>query len=189
MRALISRLLESVRRRSRDRRLDDEVQAHLDQLADEFVAGGMTREDARLAARKSFGGVDQMKAVYRDQRGFRIIDELTQDVRYAVRLIARDRWFTAATVLALALGIGASSTMVTLLYGMNLRGLPFHEAEQLVGVTGEPLAGRTGAVRNLRGVAIGVAQLRRHRRRSGYADQSRRRRAGHRAVRRHFSQS
>ena len=146
MRALISRLLEAVRRRSRDRRLDDEVQAHLDQLADEFVAGGMTREDARLAARKSFGGVDQMKAVYRDQRGFRIIDELTQDVRYAVRLITRDRWFTAATVLALSLGIGATATMVTILYSMNIRGLPFYDAPSLVGVTGEPTRGQGGQV-------------------------------------------
>src|SRR5687768_1248503 len=97
----------------------------------------MPVEDARLAARKSFGGVDQMKAKYRDQRGFRIIDELTQDVRYATRLIARDRWFTTATVVALALGIGATSTLVTILYCMNFRGLPFHEARSLVGVTGE----------------------------------------------------
>jgi putative ABC transport system permease protein len=138
MRPLLSRLLEMVRQPSRDRRLDDEVQAHLDLLTDEFVASGLTRDDARLAARKSFGGVDQMKEVYRDERGFRLVDELAQDVRYAVRLIARDRWFTAATVLALALGIGATTTMVTILYSMNLRGLPFHEARALVGVTGEP---------------------------------------------------
>jgi predicted permease len=146
MRPLLSRVLEFVRRRSRDRRLDEEVQAHLDQLADEFVAAGMTPDDARLAARKSFGGVEQMKAVYRDQRGFRIIDEVTQDVRYAIRLIARDRWFTAATVLALALGIGVSSTMVTLLYGMNFRGLPFDEAEQLVAITGETTRSQGGRV-------------------------------------------
>src|SRR5687768_7623203 len=98
MRTFFSRLLNPLRRRARDRRLNHEVQTHLDLLADEFVAGGMTRDEARLAARKSFGGVDQMTAAYRDQRGFRIIDELTQDVRYAIRLSGRDRWFTVATV-------------------------------------------------------------------------------------------
>ena len=137
MRTFFSRLLNPLRRRARDRRLDHEVQTHLDLLADEFVAGGMTRDEARLAARKSFGGVDQMTAAYRDQRGFRIIDELTQDVRYAIRLSARDRWFTVATVVALALGISATSTLVTILYCMNFRSLPFHEARSLVGITGE----------------------------------------------------
>ncbi|MGH9217659.1 MAG: ADOP family duplicated permease [Vicinamibacterales bacterium] len=137
MRTFFSRLLNPLLRRARDRRLDEEVQAHLDLLTDALVAKGMTRDDARLAARKSFGGVDQMKATYRDRRGFRTIDELTQDVRYAFRLIARDRWFTAATVVALSLGIGATSTLVTLLYCMNFRGLPFHEARSLVGITGE----------------------------------------------------
>ena len=60
-----------------------------------------------------------------------------QDTRYALRLMARERWFTAATVVALSLGIGATTTMVTILYCMNVRGLPFHEAASLVGVTGE----------------------------------------------------
>ncbi len=146
MRALLSRLLDSVLRRSRDRRLTDEVQAHLDLLADDFEAQGMSRDDARLAARKSFGGVDQMQAVYRDQRGFRIVDEVTHDVRYAVRLIARDRWFTAATVLALSMGIGVSAAMATLIYSMNFRGLPFRDAAALVGVTAERTSAHGGRV-------------------------------------------
>ncbi len=146
MRPFLSRVLDLILRRSRDERLADEVQSHLDLLTDEYLSRGLTLDEARLAARRSFGGVEQIKAVYRDQRGLRIVDELTQDVRYAARLIARDRWFTAATVLALALGIGASSTMVTLLYGMNLRGLPFHDAEKLVGVSGEPTRSQGGRV-------------------------------------------
>ena len=137
MRPFLSRLLDVVFRRSREERLTDEVQSHLDHLTDEHVARGMTVEEARLAARKAFGGVDQLKAAYRDQRGIRVIDELLQDLKYAARLIARDRWFTAATVLALSLGIGGTTTMVTILYSMNIRGLPFHEAAALVGVTGE----------------------------------------------------
>jgi putative ABC transport system permease protein len=137
MRTWLSRLLDVIFRRSREARLADEVQSHLDLLADDFVAKGMSRDDAALAARRAFGGVDQIKERYRDRRGFPVLSEVAQDTRYALRLIARDRWFTAATVVALALGIGATTTMVTILYSMNIRGLPFHEAESLVGVTGE----------------------------------------------------
>lgn len=118
--------------------MDDEIQAHLDLLADEYAAKGLSRRDAQLAAQKAFGGVDQVKERYRDRRGFPMITELAQDTRYALRLMARERWFTAATVAALSLGIGATTTMVTILYSMNVRGLPFHEAASLVGVTGEP---------------------------------------------------
>lgn len=146
MRAILSRLLDPLRRRSRDRRLDDEVRSHLDLLIDEHMAKGLSRDDAVLAARRSFGGVEQIKERYRDQRSFRLLDDLLQDLRYAARLIARDRWFTAATVVALALGIGVSSTMITLIYSMNFRGLPFHEAASLVGVTGEPTRGQGGQV-------------------------------------------
>jgi putative ABC transport system permease protein len=137
VRTFLSRILDVVFRRSRERRMHDEIQAHLDLLTDEYAATGLLRQEAELAARKAFGGVDQLKERYRDRRGFPLVTELAQDTRYAFRLMARERWFTAATVMALALGIGATTTMVTILYSMNLRGLPFHEAESLVGVTGE----------------------------------------------------
>lgn len=138
MPTLISRLLDLVLWRQREDRLSEEIQAHLDLMADDYVAQGLSPAEARLAARKAFGGVDQIKHVYRDQRGFRLFDEFTQDGKFAVRLITKDRWFTAATVFALALGIAVSSTMVSLLYGMNFRGLPFDEAGALVGIGGEP---------------------------------------------------
>jgi putative ABC transport system permease protein len=137
MRTFVLRLLDVILRRSREQRMDDEMKAHLDLLTDEYVASGMSRNDAALAARKSFGGVDQIKERYRDRRGFPLVTELAQDTRYAFRLMSRERWFTAATVIALALGIGATTTMVTILYSMNVRGLPFDEAASLVGVTGE----------------------------------------------------
>ena len=141
MRTWLSRLVDLVFRRSREDRLADEVESHLQMLTDEHVARGLSPADARLAARKAFGGVDQVKERYRDQRGLPGVDSLLQDVRYALRLIARDRWFTAATVVALALGIGVTSTMMTLLYSMNFRGLPFDAAHQLVSVSGEAVRG------------------------------------------------
>ncbi len=138
MRTLISRLLDLVLRRRREDRLSEEMQAHLDMLVDEHVANGLSPDDAHLAARKAFGGPDQIKEHYRDQRGFPLLNGLIQDTRYSLRLIARDRWFAAAIVAALALGIAASSTMASLLYGMNFRGLPFDQAGALVGIGGEP---------------------------------------------------
>jgi putative ABC transport system permease protein len=137
VRTFLSRLLDIVLHRPREQRLSEEVQSHLDLLADDFMAKGMSRDEATLAARRAFGGVDQAKERYRDHRGFLMITELVQDTRHAFRLMARERWFTAATVLALSLGIGATTTMVTILYSMNIRGLPFNEAASLVGVTGE----------------------------------------------------
>lgn len=137
MRALLSRLVDPLVRRSRERRLAHEVLQHLELLTEELVASGWPREDARLEARRQFGGVEQMKERYRDQRGLPVITELVQDSLHAFRLMTREKWFTAATVLALALGIGATTTMVSILYGMNMRGLPFHEASSLVGVTAE----------------------------------------------------
>ena len=109
MRALLSRFVDVVFRRSRDKRLSEEVQAHLELLVDDFIATGLSPDEAQLAARKAFGGVEQMKSVYRDQRGFRPLDEFIQDLRYALRLIARDRWFTAANITTLALGISPVS--------------------------------------------------------------------------------
>jgi len=137
MPTFFSRLLDLVLRRRREDRLSEEVQAHLDLIADDYMAQGMSPAEARLAARKAFGGVDQVKERYRDQRGFPLIDGLLHDARYAVRLMARDRWFTAAAVIALALGISVSSLMVSLIYSMNFRGLPFDESAALVGVGGD----------------------------------------------------
>jgi predicted permease len=146
MRAFFSRLIDPLFRGSREDRLSEEVRVHLDLLADEYRSRGMNEADARLAARKAFGGADQMQARYRDQRGLRVVDELLQDLRYAARMIRRDRWLTAACVLALGLGIGVSSTMATLIYSMNFRPLPFDGPASLVGVTAEPTRSQGGQV-------------------------------------------
>ena len=146
MRTFFSRVVDVLLLPWREQRMHEEVKAHLELLTDEFVARGLSRAEARLAARRAFGGVDQMKERYRDQRGIRLIQEAIQDARYALRLMRRDRWCTAATVVALALGIGVSATMVTLLYSMNVRGLPFHDAHELVGVTGAATRSQGGQI-------------------------------------------
>jgi putative ABC transport system permease protein len=138
LRVFASRLGDRLLRRRREQRLADEVQTHLDLLTDEYAAGGLSPADARLAARKAFGGVDQITERYRDARGLPTLDAFVQDIRYAVRLMARDRWTTAAAVTALALGIGLSTFVLSVLYGMNLRALPFEDADAIVIAAGEP---------------------------------------------------
>ena len=96
MRTLLSRCLELFTRHGRDRRLEAEIQAHLDLLIEEHMARGLSRDDAVLAARKSFGGVDQIKERYRDQRGLPFLDVLVQDVRFAVRLMRKNKALTSA---------------------------------------------------------------------------------------------
>ena len=69
MRTILSRLLDLVLRRPREERLSEEIQAHLDLMTDDYVAQGLSPYQARLAAHKAFGGVDQTKMRYREQRG------------------------------------------------------------------------------------------------------------------------
>ena len=133
-----SRALELVLGRSRDRRLSDEIQAHVDQLTDDHIARGLPPAEARLAARKDFGGVEQVKETYRDRRGLPSINGLVQDVRFAARLIVKDRWFTAAVVTALSMGLAVSTMLITVVYGMNLRPLPFVQPQALMAIGGEP---------------------------------------------------
>jgi predicted permease len=127
-----SRLRALCRRRALDARLDEEVQSHLDELAAEFERRGVTPEQARLAARRAFGGVEQMKGRYRDRRGLPWLDDLRQDLRYAARGLVRTPAFAAVAVLTLAVGIGANTAIFTLLDAVLLRPLPVRDAGTLV---------------------------------------------------------
>lgn len=135
IRMLLSRALDLVFRRRREERLSEEIQAHLDQLTDQYVARGMTLVEARIAARRAFGGVEQMKDAYRDQRGLPFVDALMQDVRFAVRLLRRDRPFTMMAVLVLGLGIGVNNMLFTILNAHTIRGLPIDRVDRVVYVS------------------------------------------------------
>ena len=140
------RLADGLFRRSREARLSDEIEAHLDQLTDEHVARGLPLADARLAARKAFGGVDQVKEAYRDQRGLSILDALAQDLRFAFRLFSRDRGFAAAAVLVLGIGIGVSQMFFTIVYSHTLRGMPIPGVDRVLFVQ---TVDSRGAIRGL----------------------------------------
>jgi putative ABC transport system permease protein len=132
LRVLLSRLLDLVHRDRRDARLRQEIQTHLDLLTDQYIAQGMAPPDARAAARRALGGVDQVRALYRDQQGLPIVDALTQDLRFALRLLRRDPGFTTTAVLVLGLGIGVNNMLFTILNAHTMRGLPIRGVNQVV---------------------------------------------------------
>jgi putative ABC transport system permease protein len=135
VRVYLWRLLELVSFRRREARLSEEIEAHLALLTEHYRQQGLSPEDARLAARREFGAVAPMTEQHRDQRGLPWFDALALDARFACRLLARDRAFTATVVLVLGLGIGVNNMLFTILYAHTLRGLPIAHAERIAHIS------------------------------------------------------
>ena len=131
-RRFFQRLYYLFRPGSAESQLDREVSAHLALLEDEFIRQGMSVEEARLAARRRFGGVDQTKEQHRDARSFAWVEDLGRDIRYAVRTLAKSPGFTLAAILTLAIGIGGSTAVFSLIDAVLLRPLPVPNADRVV---------------------------------------------------------
>src|SRR5262245_53954670 len=148
LRKLFHRLRAGLRRRNIEREMDRELQFHLEMETAENLRRGMSEEEARRAARLSFGGVEQTKEAYRDVARFRRLEELWKDARYGARMLLKTPGFTTAAALTLALGVGAHTAVFSVVYATLLKPLPYPEAERIYGVEvviperGLSLAGR-----------------------------------------------
>ena len=129
-------LLRLFRRRQLEEQLDKEVRFHLDQHAADLMARGDRPDEAIRKARLALGGPQQVKEECRDARGTRWLEDLLQDLRFALRALRQRAGFAAVTLSTLALGIGATTVMFTVINGVLLKPLSYPDPERLVALHG-----------------------------------------------------
>jgi putative ABC transport system permease protein len=134
LRKLYRRLRMRLLRGRIEREMERELGFHLEMETAENMRRGMSEEEARRAARRSFGGMEPVKEAYRDGIRFRRMEEFLQDIRYGARMLLKTPGFTAVAALTLALGVGANTAVFSVVYATLLKPLPYPEAERIYGV-------------------------------------------------------
>jgi len=137
LRTFARRLTALFRRRRLEDDLDEELRSHLEMAVELNLRKGMSAEDARREALRSFGGVEQTKENYRDQRGLPMIETTLQDLRFGLRMLRRSPGFSILAILCLTLGIGANAAVFSWVEGILFRPYPaVPHQEQLLALTG-----------------------------------------------------
>ena len=137
IRVLLSRCSAFFRRGQLDADLDEELRAHIELAIEEHRAHGMTEQQARTAALRTFGGVTQVRESYRVQRGVPWLEETVRDIRFAFRKLLHSPGFALTAILTLAVGIGANVVVFSVLNGIMLRPLNVPQPNNLVQIAGE----------------------------------------------------
>jgi len=136
-RTFLQRLAALFHRRRLENDLDDEFRSHLEMSIDLNLRKGMTPADARREALRSFGGLEQTKELYREQRRLPMIETTLQDLRFGLRMLRRTPGFSILAILCLTLGIGANAAVFSWVEGILFRPYPaVTHQEQLLALAG-----------------------------------------------------
>jgi predicted permease len=134
LRTLCLKVRAMLSRKDSDQELTDELESVVQMYVDDNLSAGMTPEEARRQALIRLGGVEQVRQAVRDQTGFASLEVLGRDLKYATRALLRTPGFTTVAILIMALGIGASVSLFTVVHSVLLRPLPFPHSDRLVAI-------------------------------------------------------
>ncbi|HEY9503023.1 MAG TPA: ABC transporter permease [Pyrinomonadaceae bacterium] len=132
LKIFLSRLRGLFLKRNLEQELADEIQSHLEMQIEDYERQGMNPEQARYAALRKFGGVDQVKERYRDRRGLPFVETFLRDLGYGARLLRRSPIVTIVAILSLALGIGANTALFSVVDAVLLKTLPVEAPDRLL---------------------------------------------------------
>src|SRR5580700_6519226 len=125
--------LDATLLRSRmEREMDAELRLHMEHHAEHLILGGLSAQEAHRQARLEFGGFEQTKEACRDARGAGLLEDLLRDLSFGLRMMRKNPWFSAVAVMTLALGIGATTAVFSLVNAALLRALPYKDPQNLV---------------------------------------------------------